>query len=88
LKKLWKQTLIISFKQNVNKKWNFKVEICVMFEQSINQIICTVICNHNKWDSLVVRVFAFIFVIQGFKPHQKCGCGQLMLVCWLNIPLK
>jgi hypothetical protein len=27
-----KKTLIISFGQNVNKIWNFKIDICVMFK--------------------------------------------------------
>ncbi len=39
-----KKTLIISTRQNVNKIWNFKIDVCVMFKMKywINRMHCNI----------------------------------------------
>jgi hypothetical protein len=56
------KTLIISFGQNINKIWIFKVYVFVMFKMKY-LIKCNVTHYHNKCGGLMVRVFASILMV-------------------------
>ncbi len=59
-----KKNQTISFGQNLNKIWIFKVYVFVMFKMKYLKIKCNVTYYH-KWGGLMVGVFTFILKVKG-----------------------
>jgi hypothetical protein len=70
-----KKTWIVSFEQNFNKIWIFKVYVFVMFKIKylINIMQCNILSQQVGWlDGMVV---CFHFKDQVIKPHKCCVSG-------------
>ncbi len=67
-----KKTWIISFEQNLNKIWIFKVDIFVMFKMKylINRMYYNILSQQVGW--LDGNGVWFHFKGQGIKPHEWC----------------
>jgi hypothetical protein len=72
----FKKARIISFEQNLNKIWIFKVYVFVIFKMKYLIIKCNVTYYHNKWGGLMIKVFASILKVKGSNFMSGVVCGQ------------
>jgi len=84
IKKNKKWTWIISFEQNLNKIWIFKVYVFVMFKMKylINKMWCNILSQQVWW--LDGKGVCFDSKNQEIKSHEWC-CVWWTMVCWPNI---
>jgi hypothetical protein len=72
---------IISFEQNINKIWIFKVYVCVMFKMkySINRMQCNILSQQVKW--VDGKGACLNSKGQKIKPHEWwCAVNNGMLI--------